>query len=202
MKNTKNAYTMKLTQTLLALTATLSAANAAIVFTDSFDYTVDNAFLAEGGWTTVIDTGSGLGANSATGVMWGNPGASGEAALEYNYTTTLVAGDVISMDATIVRNTSGYIYGKEIILWDGADSGTRVSKVDDSQAGNIVTTTSYTVTQDDINAGLTQVIFKYSHDGNWGETADVTFDIVSVPEPTSTALLGLGGLALILRRRR
>ena len=29
-----------------------------------------------------------------------------------------------------------------------------------------------------------------------------TFDIQAIPEPTSTALLGLGGLALILRRRR
>lgn len=31
---------------------------------------------------------------------------------------------------------------------------------------------------------------------------DATFDIQAIPEPTSTALLGLGGLALILRRRR
>ena len=32
--------------------------------------------------------------------------------------------------------------------------------------------------------------------GSWGSA------IVNVPEPSSTALLGLGGLALILRRRR
>lgn len=37
-----------------------------------------------------------------------------------------------------------------------------------------------------------------------GNTTLVNFDIevVSVPEPSSTALLGLGGLALILRRRK
>ena len=30
----------------------------------------------------------------------------------------------------------------------------------------------------------------------------LTFDITAVPEPSSTALLGLGGLALALRRKR
>ena len=30
----------------------------------------------------------------------------------------------------------------------------------------------------------------------------VTFDSVAVPEPSTTALLGLGGLALIMRRRK
>jgi hypothetical protein len=32
-------------------------------------------------------------------------------------------------------------------------------------------------------------------------TKDVS-DFLAVPEPTTTALLGLGGLALILRRRK
>jgi hypothetical protein len=37
---------------------------------------------------------------------------------------------------------------------------------------------------------------------NWAHIGGVTFDTVTVPEPTTTALLGLGGLALILRRRK
>jgi hypothetical protein len=37
---------------------------------------------------------------------------------------------------------------------------------------------------------------------NWAHIGGVTFDTVAVPEPTTTALLGLGGLALILRRRK
>jgi hypothetical protein len=31
---------------------------------------------------------------------------------------------------------------------------------------------------------------------------EVRLDIAAVPEPSTTALLGLGGLALILRRRK
>lgn len=34
------------------------------------------------------------------------------------------------------------------------------------------------------------------------EVADVNFSVTTIPEPSSTALLGLGGLALILRRRK
>ena len=37
---------------------------------------------------------------------------------------------------------------------------------------------------------------------NWNHMAGVTFDTAPIPEPTTTALLGLGGLALILRRRK
>lgn len=43
-------------------------------------------------------------------------------------------------------------------------------------------------------------IGRYSFDNGGGQTS--AFNLVAVPEPSSTALLGLGGLALILRRRR
>ena len=36
----------------------------------------------------------------------------------------------------------------------------------------------------------------------WTHVAGITFDTAPIPEPTTTALLGLGGLALILRRRK
>ena len=39
------------------------------------------------------------------------------------------------------------------------------------------------------------------NNGNAGSAATVAFSAVT-PEPSSTALLGLGGLALILRRRK
>lgn len=38
--------------------------------------------------------------------------------------------------------------------------------------------------------------------GATSEFSAVSFDVTAVPEPSSTALLGLGGLALILRRRK
>jgi hypothetical protein len=39
-------------------------------------------------------------------------------------------------------------------------------------------------------------------DSGWDQHFEANFDTVAVPEPSSTALLGLGGLALILRRRK
>ena len=44
-------------------------------------------------------------------------------------------------------------------------------------------------------------ITKQGLNNNWIAVDDVSY-IVAVPEPSSTALLGLGGLALILRRRK
>ena len=38
--------------------------------------------------------------------------------------------------------------------------------------------------------------------GTWIDNVTLTGAVVAVPEPTTTALLGLGGLALILRRRK
>ena len=38
--------------------------------------------------------------------------------------------------------------------------------------------------------------------GNWTGAKLQYFEVIAVPEPSSTALLGLGGLALILRRRK
>lgn len=49
-----------------------------------------------------------------------------------------------------------------------------------------------------------RIIFGSYSSGGMGSTTwnSVSIDTVAVPEPSSTALLGLGGLALILRRRK
>ncbi len=54
-------------------------------------------------------------------------------------------------------------------------------------------------------SGVTNIRFNVSSNHsteNYTGISDVGFDTVAVPEPSSTALLGLGGLALILRRRK
>ena len=43
---------------------------------------------------------------------------------------------------------------------------------------------------------------KTTHDFGGGDVASFNLEPVLVPEPSSTALLGLGGVALLLRRRR
>lgn len=204
---------MKYTRSLTAAATLLALGNAqaVTVFFDTFNYTVDAAFIAEGGWTAAINTataGGGLGSVAGSGIMFGNPG-DGESALEYNHTTALGAGDILTMNGNVDRG-SGYSYGMRIILWDGLDLGTR-TEVAGGVEGGVgpaggadfdLTEVSYTVTAADITAGRDQVIFKFSNEGNWGQTNEVTFDIEPVPEPSGTALLGLAGIALILRRRK
>jgi len=181
--------------------AAATSLQAATVFTDTFNYTVDNAMVAEGGWTAWSGGG---GSDAGTGKYWGggNNGSGNDDWVEYNYTTTLSEGDVISMDANVLRIGSTRGYTMTIDLWDGADGSTRAlaaGGVQDTPSSAALTTVTYTATSADVGK---QVIFKYSHTNNWGETADVTFDVTAVPEPSSAALLGLGGIALILRRRK
>lgn len=153
------------------------------VFTDSFEYDNANAFIAEGGWTTLIDIdadpGTGLGAGE--GFLWGN-GNGGESALEFEYPTALNANEVISIDASVRRPNAGYQYGMRIILWDGADITTRTEVAGGSVEGNTATAgvlppVTYSVTAADLTAGRDHVIFKYGHDVNWGETDVVTFAV-------------------------
>ena len=176
--------------------AAVASSQAATVFTDTFNYATADDFTGEGGWTTVIGSiGADIGAG--TGFLWGKNGA-----LEYNYTVVVAEGDMITMNANIKRVNRPYTMTLD--LWDGAGAGTRVEAATASQNNGAASLTelSYTVTAADITAGRDHVIFYYSHDNDWGETNDVTFDVTVVPEPSSVALLGLGGLAIILRRRK
>ena len=185
--------------------ALVSSAQAVTVFTDTFGYATLNDFTGEGGWT-LVDPGGVSGSNVGTtagGNMWGNPTAGGNttAAVEYNHVAALAEGDTITMDGNVSR-TGGYGYTMTIILWDGSDAGTKATAaggVMELSPAAALTQVSYVASAAD--AGK-QVIFRYEHAQNWGETEDVTFDVTPIPEPSSTALLGLGGLALIMRRRK
>lgn len=194
---------MKITTTLLAAVLTVSSASATIVFSDDFNYTTTNAFLAEGGWTSHTGTlGTNIGSDSGSGFMWGN-----SQGVDYNYGTTIVAGDTITVDANIRRTLSGYFYSRELLLWDGSNAATETQIAFSDLEGNTatsgdLTSLSYTVTAADLAGGNNQLILRYRHSANWGETNSVSLDVTAVPEPSSTALLGLGGLALILRRRK
>lgn len=182
----------------ISLAAAVSS-QAATVFSDTFNYTVTDAFVAEGGWTSHTGTG---GSDAGSGIMWGNGNV-----LEYQHTVAVAAGDVITLDGTLNRDWGGYFYSMDITLWDGADDLTRTQAAFSDTEGSAATaqalpSLSYTVTAADIIAGRDHVVIQYSHSANWGETQDVSLDITSVPEPSSSALFGLGGLTLLLRRRK
>ena len=43
---------------------------------------------------------------------------------------------------------------------------------------------------------------KFDDSDQWMMLTEIDFEGTAVPEPSTTALLGLGGLALIMRRRK
>lgn len=177
----------------------VSSASAGIVFSDTFNYTANNAMVAEGGWTSHTGTG---GSDAGSGFLWGNGNV-----LEYNYTNTVAAGDVLTLDATVQRDWAGYFYTMTADLWDGSDVGTRLQAATSVQEGSTATAgalsqLTYTVTAADIAAGRDHVIFQYSHSTNWGETQDVSFGVTAIPEPATLGLVAVcGGCILFIRRK-
>ena len=159
----------------------LATAHSREVFADTFDYDANSAageFIAQG-WTTENGTvGTNLG-TTAGGNLWGHSthGGNTKASLEYNYPTALAAESVITIDATVSRTNRPY--EMRIWLWDGTDAGTRTQAAESLQnpRAKPLDTLSYTVTPDDIAAGLDHVIFEYGHGAGWGETEDISFGV-------------------------
>ncbi len=63
----------------------------------------------------------------------------------------------------------------------------------------------FEITEEILKKTRGQVIIGFANDGGKASRTDMMVDnvrISQVPEPSSTALIGLGGLALILRRRK
>lgn len=59
-----------------------------------------------------------------------------------------------------------------------------------------------TLVGSNINVNVASNQIQYTSTGDGATAQSITFNPTAVPEPSSTALLGLGGLALILRRRK
>jgi len=192
------------------LACLISSASADIVFEDSFDYTTANAFVAEGGWSS---RDGNLNSDAGTGQTWGRFGT-----VDFNYSETLSAGYVLEGLATVNRYYgspgtagNGYSYIVEVLLWDGSDSGTLVSKAGGSIGAEQASLTSgeYTVTSTDIANSLDHVVFRFGHDGNtqgpgagdgWGEAADASLSVI--PEPITSGLLAIFGAAVFIIRRK
>ena len=77
-----------------------------------------------------------------------------------------------------------------------------------SATGSSATTTSsWTVSQSGFTFDSADAYFGFGAGDYFGNLSIATYDNISitgtvVPEPSTTALIGLGGLALIIRRRR
>lgn len=148
--------------------------------------------LLSAGWTTVVYDGGGN-AGIVPGVdLWGFGSGTTGLALTKDYTGIIAEGDVFTIDATVRRD---YTYGMEILIDGVVVAGSK----NEAAPGNVLGQVSYTATAADVGKPL---VFSYGHYDNWAETTSITFGVTPVPEPSSSALFGLGGLALLLRRKR
>ena len=134
---------------------------------------------------------------------------------------SLTTGDTItvSFDAAIDGSNSGTNISAYLVLFDGGARNATESDLKNTFA-NLDQNTGQTATSTWTTYNLSYVVGDATAGGaydanmlgkdiavrftnrNGALIDNVVVDITSVPEPSTTALLGLGGLALILRRRK
>ncbi|MCP5538478.1 MAG: PEP-CTERM sorting domain-containing protein [Akkermansiaceae bacterium] len=207
-----------------ATVATSAAATTILIdYNDGLANGVHDAAVRNGGFET--RTGS----TYNDGVNWTNNGVAtsttslygtlkrtgtygGTTSLASNPTNdtghTIALGDVIEL--TFWARNSGTT--DRVIVWSLGDiNGTTFTPFATDGTGNVTVngafqmfSASKTVGSGDalIGQSLAVQFRRTVGDGNFPAVDDVTLSVTPVPEPSSAALLGLGGLALILRRRR
>ena len=200
---------MKTTMSLAAAMGCLAAtsANAAITLTNpSFEDTTSTS--PPTGWTRSSGVNfqsrgaaGGLNPTDGTRMAWTNNGFTG-------YQTV---GEVIQLGTTYTLTvdvgTTGFATSTGTFrLYGDAGFATAIGGAESAVA---VTTNATWITDQSVSftataaeAGQLLGVSFGTTGGVQNEWDNLRLTAVAVPEPTTTALLGLGGLALILRRRR
>lgn len=202
-------------QILLTALASLTAANAAVTFTSSDTGAVTQSVTSGDLGESATVTGHGGGGdyiNNGGNATSFNQDSGTEAAhvtigtIEF----TLAANGGLGYDLTSVNVFSSWILGRsgqDYKLQFSTDGTNFTDILDVAQAASSAfLSTSVADGGAVIGTGVQAVRIIANNTATSGTgTVFREIDIIgvaSVPEPSSTALLGLGGLALILRRRR
>lgn len=209
---------MKLTSlitTPILLALGLSTANAAIVaYSDTFTGTAPFGFTSIGTTVTSIskttnnrDSTGGDGV-AADGALYFNSvnSVAGDEAIAFTFSGTMVEGEAytLSIDTYNPVNSFNSYRVQLYNLTDNtvlADTGNYGQNGGD--IGTVNRTLNYTALAADIGDQL-QMRMVENHNNSARDVAIDQFSlgVVAVPEPSSSALLGLAGLGLILRRKR
>ena len=223
---------MKKTITIASLIATAGMVNAATLLTSNFDgndATTDPSKATGLTWTTDADVtmnssgdltayganfgvfGSNSNVNNITSATNLNTNRPTERGYSVDFTTTSAFDlTTLSIDSRHLNNTGGtQVFSSDLYYTiEGINGtvGTISGFVDDiSYVHGGYTTTPITLTGESLAVGEYRVSVGMRDmigGGAFAAFDGVTLEGTAVPEPTSTALLGLGGLALIMRRRK
>lgn len=208
---------MKTLSTLsaLALSAICSASAATIVFEDQFanlsNWTTNGQVAAVSGdyFGAPIDTS---GTSDHSDIHFDAEGneitAVGQGFIAFNGAQAATdPANTISTDIAVLANNTYTVYFRHAAYTNGAQiiTGTFSLGGDSSTTGPIAAVTSYdseSFSFTPTSSGLATL--QFSDAGSNSFNSDLFLDsvVVAVPEPSSSALLGLAGLALMLRRRK
>ena len=198
---------------IAGLTLASGSVNAATVADFGFE-------LDDGSWTFVANANiqSGVQAHGSGNGYTNGPGAGGPSTLHQTLTDTINNGNTYTLTVDIGQhNAFSDGVGEFYLFGSTSGLGTPLSNANGTalMTGIVapVGTTAPAYTHDlqvtytalasgDPFAGQNIGIALVGSGGIQVVWDEVRLDISAVPEPSTTALLGLGGLALILRRRK
>lgn len=175
-------------------------------FTDSTSYTmyfmVERSATSGAGGTLFNDYGPG---NSLLMVRTGDSGSGArDAGGDQDY---IANGPSVDVDDTLLTLKFTLDGSTGDITWGpvGSTTSATIANYDGTDFTTDHPTTLFGFwdgnNSHDFNGTISQVLI-YDHVLDAGQQAQVESYLASVPEPSSAALLGLGGVALLLRRRK
>jgi len=186
---------------LPTLLLSVPASHAAIIAYSTDFSDGDISGWSKGSLTTNDRDGTGGDGNPGDGALQIN--SQSDVETEYILGGSIDLGEKYTLELSTYNTTSSY-HGGVIELYN-ADTGTVYSSSSFFLNGGSVGTQDHTLTYEaqaaDVGDRLGIRVHETNNNGNRYVAID-TVSFTSVPEPSSSALLGLGGLALILRRRK
>ncbi len=208
---------MKLKHTIAVLVATSMAAHAAFVYPDfaftdggSFNagFTIDN--IIDGGHTAPTDTEDASSATTGIGYATANPPAAGRpVTIAFDFTTATDLNEFYLWNHTFngaAAATANGIDDFTLTFFDGVGgTGSQIGVVFADNAARAPATGPYPAEEFSFatRSGVRSVLLVANDHNGTGFIGirEVAFN--AVPEPSSSApLIGLGGLALVFRRRK